>query len=227
MAEPLSVYRGRSDVIVLALPRGGVPVAFAVARALDLPLDVFLVRKLGVPGYEEFAMGAVASGGLYVLKPDTVEMFGIDNHVIDEIIEREMHELERREKLYCAGRMLPDLQGRTIILVDDGLATGSTMLAAVSALREKKPARLVVAVPVAAADTCSRMRAQADDVICLRTPEPFNAVGQWYRDFTQTSDEEVKTLLAQAQDAHGARFDAPGAVVNKAREEGGGEQYRR
>jgi putative phosphoribosyl transferase len=213
LAEQLSAYTGRSDVIVLALPRGGVPVGFAVARALELPLDVFLVRKLGMPGYEEFAMGAVASGGSYVLNPDTVEMFGIDKQVIEEIIEREMLELERREKLYCEGRAPSRLEGRTVILVDDGLATGSTMLAAVSALHAEKPARLIVAVPVAAADSCNKLRAQVDEIICLRTPDPFHAVGLWYEDFTQTTDEEVKALLEQAHDAHERHVGGP--VPNK------------
>lgn len=187
-----------SNPVVLALPRGGVPVAYEIARALDAPLGVFVVRKLGVPGYRELAMGAIASGGVRILNEDLVKDLGIPEHAIARVTEEEMRELERRERLYNVAHPLPDLQGRVVVLVDDGLATGSTMRAAVEALRQHKPARIVVAVPVAAADTCLKLREEADDVLCLRTPEPFRAVGLWYRIFDQTTDEEVQTLLVAA-----------------------------
>jgi predicted phosphoribosyltransferase len=185
-------------VTVLALPRGGVPVAYEVARALHAPLDVFLVRKLGVPGHEELAMGAVATGGVRVLNEQVVRGLGIPDSVIDAVASWELEELRRRERLYRGDRRPPDVRGKTVILVDDGLATGSTMLAAVEALRQQQPARIVVAVPIAAPDTCELLRAEVDDVVCAVTPEPFYAVGLWYRDFSQTSDEEVRELLAQA-----------------------------
>jgi erythromycin esterase-like protein/predicted phosphoribosyltransferase len=195
LAEKLRAYADRPDVIVLALPRGGVPVAYQVARALHAPLDVFVVRKLGVPGYEELAMGAVATGGVRVLNRQVVERLGIPDSMIDTVAARELRELARRERLYRDGRPPPEIAGRTAILVDDGLATGATMYAAIEALRRQKPARIVVAVPVASADTCDEMRKVADDVICATTPEPFEAVGRWYRDFSQTTDEEVRELL--------------------------------
>jgi putative phosphoribosyl transferase len=172
-------------------------------------------------------MGAVASGGAYVLNPDAVERFGIDKQVIKEVIEREMLELERREKLYCEGRALPRLEGRTVILVDDGLATGSTMQAAVSALHAEHPARLIVAVPVAAADSCNKLRAQVDEIICLRTPEPFRAVGLWYEDFTQTTDAEVKALLEQARERHDPTADDLGPVHNASAGNSAGLHYGR
>jgi erythromycin esterase-like protein/predicted phosphoribosyltransferase len=201
LAKKLPSYANRSDVIVLALPRGGVPVAHEVARALGAPLDVFVVRKLGVPGYEEFAMGAVATGGTRVLNKSVVDGLDIPDHVIDAVAVREKQELARRERLYRGGRPPPDVQGRTVILVDDGLATGATMRAAILALRQRHPARIVVAVPTASPETCEEMKEAADDVICGMTPEPFEAVGRWYADFSQTSDEEVRDLLAQPGDS--------------------------
>ena len=197
LAEKLTAYANRSDVLVLALPRGGVPVGYEVAGALGAPLDVFVVRKLGVPGYEELAMGAVATGGVLVLNDQLVERLGIPQHIIDAVAARERQELARRERLYRSGRPPLDVRGRTVILVDDGLATGATMHAAIQALRQQNPARIVVAVPTASPETCEEIRASVDDVICGITPEPFDAVGRWYRDFSQTTDEEVGVLLAQ------------------------------
>ena len=197
LAAKLSAYADRPDLLVLALPRGGVPVAYEVARALGAPLDVFVVRKLGVPGYEELAMGAVATGGVRVLNEEIVERLGIPNHLIDAVAAREQQELSRRERLYRGGRPPPDVRRRTVILVDDGLATGATMLAAIEALRQLQPTRIVVAVPTAAPETCEELRAKVDDVICAITPEPFHAVGLWYHDFSQTTDEEVRDLLAR------------------------------
>ena len=196
LAEKLAAYADRPDVLVLALPRGGVPVGYEVARARGAPLDVFLVRKLGVPGYEELAMGAVATGGVRVLNDEIVRGLGISEHGIDVAVAREMEELARRERLYRGDRPPPDVAGRTVILVDDGLATGATMRAAVAALREQQPTRIVVAVPTASPDTCEVLKAEADDVVCAITPEPFFAVGHWYEDFTQTTDNEVRELLA-------------------------------
>jgi predicted phosphoribosyltransferase len=197
LAPKLSHYADRDDVLVLALPRGGVPVAYEVAMALRVPLDVFVVRKLGVPGHQELAMGAVATGGVRVLNDELVKGLGIPDRVIEAITESERNELERRERLYRDDRPRPDVRGRTVILVDDGLATGATMQAAIAALRQLKPARVVVAVPTASPDTCEEMRAQVDDVICAITPEPFYAVGRWYHDFSQTTDEEVRQLLSR------------------------------
>src|SRR5258705_2912536 len=197
LAEKLTTYANRADVIVLALPRGGVPVAYEVASALDKPMDVFVVRKLGVPGYEELAMGAVATGGVLVLNDQLVTRLGIPDHVIDVVATREQQELARRERLYRGGRSPPDVRGRTVILVDDGLATGATMHAPIQALRQQQSARIVVAVPTAAPQTCHELRAEVDEVICAITPEPFHAVGLWYRDFSQTTDEEVRDLLAR------------------------------
>ena len=198
LATKLTAYANRPDVLVLALPRGGVPVAYEVARSLGAPLDIFLVRKLGVPGYEEFAMGAIATGGVRVLNDQLVGGLGIPDYIVDEVAAWEQQELDRRERLYRAHRLAPDVRGRTVILVDDGLATGATMQAAVKALRQQHPARIVVAVPTAAAETCDQLRAEADDVICAITPEPFRAVGFWYQDFSQTTDEEVRELLARS-----------------------------
>ena len=186
-----------ADVLVLALPRGGVPVGCEVARALGAPLDVFLVRKLGVPGHEELAMGAVATGGVRVLNDEIVRGLGISDHEIDAAVARELQELARRERLYRGDRPPPDVAGRTVILVDDGLATGATMRAAVAALRRQQPARIVIAVPTASPDTSEALKAEADDVVCAMTPEPFFAVGYWYEDFTQTTDDEVRELLAR------------------------------
>jgi putative phosphoribosyl transferase len=199
LAKRLADYAGRPDVIVLALPRGGVPVGFVVAKALQAPLDVMVVRKLGIPGHEEYAMGAIASGGDFVLDRDLVEKIGIPRQMIEATVRRELDELERREKLYRAGRPPLQLRGCTVILVDDGLATGSTMQAAVQAVRKAQPARIVVAVPVGSPDTCREMGDLADEVVCFCTPHPFHAVGLWYEDFSQTSDEEVQHLLLEAR----------------------------
>jgi erythromycin esterase-like protein/predicted phosphoribosyltransferase len=199
LAERLREYAGRDDVVVLALPRGGVPVAFEVARALDAPLDVFLVRKLGVPGHEELALGAIATGGVRVLSQPLIESLDIPPETIEAIDARERRELERRERAYRDGRPPPVLAGRIVILVDDGLATGSTMWAAVHAVRQEEPARVVVAVPVADPDVCASLRRAADDVVCLMTPRPLRAVGAWYEDFAQTSDDEVRELLRRTR----------------------------
>ena len=205
LAEQLAAYAGRPDLLVLGLPRGGVPVAFEVARALGAPLDVFLVRKLGVPGHEELAMGAIASGGVRVLNADVVEPLRIPESVIEAVTAAEQRELERREQLYRDGRPPPDPRGRTVILVDDGLATGSTMRAAVAALRQQGPAQIIVAVPTASPATCAELRAEVDQIVCTITPEPFYAVGLWYEDFSPTTDDEVRDLLRRA--AH--REDKP------------------
>ena len=197
LAEKLAAYANRPDVLVLALPRGGVPVAYEVAHRLGAPLDVFVVRKLGVPGHEELAMGAVATGGVRVLNDQLVEQLGIPDQMIDAVAARERQELARRERLYRGGRPPPDVRGRTVILVDDGLATGATMYAAIEALRKQNPGRIVVAVPTASPETCEEMKVKADHVICAITPDPFQAVGRWYQDFSQTSDEEVADLLAR------------------------------
>jgi len=186
------------DVVVLALPRGGVPVGYEVARAFDAPLDVMVVRKLGIPGHAEYAMGAIASGGVRVLNDAVVRELGISSAAVEEVARAEGIELERRERLYRDGRPPPDVRGRTAVLVDDGLATGSTMHVAVRALRALHPARIVVAVPVASAEACESLRSEADDVLCVRTPEPFRAVGLGYQDFSQTSDEEVVALLKRS-----------------------------
>ena len=201
LAARLDAWAGRPDVVVLGLPRGGVPVAFEVARELRAPLDVFLVRKLGLPGREELGFGAIASGGVRVLNEDIVRALGLPTEVIEDVTAAELQELERRERAYRGNRGFVDVRGRTAILVDDGLATGASMRAAIVALRRRQPARIVVAVPVGAVETCQAMAADADEVVCARTPEPFHAVGLWYEDFDQTSDEEVQDLLARAADA--------------------------
>lgn len=198
LARALSVYGGRGDVMVLGLPRGGVPVAYELAMALDAPLDVFVVRKLGLPGHEEFGIGAIASGGVRVVDDAVLRAYGIDHKTLDQITEREMRELERRERLYRDDRTFPDVHGRTVILVDDGLATGSTMRAAVAALRAEGPHEIAVAAPVGARETCEALQAEVDELVCLWTPEPFYAVGLWYENFDQTTDEEVHDLLARA-----------------------------
>jgi predicted phosphoribosyltransferase len=196
LARRLGAYAGRDDVLVLGLPRGGVPVAAEVARALGAPLDVFLVRKLGVPGREELAMGAIASGGVRLLNAEVVRGLRIAPDTIDRVAAAERAELERREAAYRDGRPAPEPSGKTVILIDDGLATGASMRAAVMALRKLGPARIVVAVPVAAESTCADLEAEVDEVVCGLTPEPFHAVGCWYEDFSQTTDEEVRALLA-------------------------------
>lgn len=198
LAEQLRQYAGRPDVVVLALPRGGVPVGYVVARELGVPLDVFVVRKLGTPGQPELAMGAIASGGVRVLNPDVVDAMGIPEWAIERVTAEEQAELERRERQYRGERPPLDARGKTAILVDDGLATGSTMRAAAAALRLEGAAKIVVAVPVASRATCDQLRAEGDDVVCASTPEPFYAVGQWYKDFAQTTDEEVHDLLERA-----------------------------
>jgi len=195
LSRKLKAYADRTDVIVLALPRGGVPVALEVARVLHAPLDVFLVRKLGTPGQEELAMGAIASGGIRVLNDEVIQSLHVPESVIDLATVKELRELARRERLYREGRPALDVTGRTVILVDDGLATGSTMRAAVAALRQLKPKRLVVAVPLAAAPTCRDLRGEVDELVCLQTPDPFYSVGFWYEDFSQTTDEEIREML--------------------------------
>jgi predicted phosphoribosyltransferase len=198
VAAYLERYEGNPGLLVLALPRGGVPVAYEVAQALHAPMELFLVRKLGVPGHEELAMGAIATGGVAVLNNSVVEGLGIPDEVVSEVAAREREELERRERVYRDGRPPPHVAGRIAILVDDGLATGSTMRAAVAALRGLQPSRIVVAVPVGSAETCMALRQEADEVVCARTPEPFHAVGLWYEDFRPTSDDEVRDLLSRA-----------------------------
>lgn len=198
LATALAAYKGQGDVVVLGLPRGGVPVAYEVARALGAPLDVFLVRKLGVPGHEELAMGAIASGGVRVLNEDVLEGLRIPPRVIEDVTDIEAAELERRERVYRGGRPPLDVRGRVVIVVDDGLATGSTMRAAVAALRRLEPARIVVAVPTGASETCAMLRDEADEVVCLTTPDPFHAVGLWYDDFRPTTDDQVRALLAES-----------------------------
>jgi putative phosphoribosyl transferase len=201
LAKRLSQFKGRGDVVVLALPRGGVPVAYEIARALEAPLDVFLVRKLGLPGHPELAMGAIASGGVRVLNNDVVSWYRIPDAVIDDVADEEKVELARRERTYREGRAPVELQNRVVLLVDDGLATGSTMKAAVEAVRARAPSRIVVAVPVGSPETCHEFTEVADEIVCARAPNRFAAVGQWYRDFSQTTDEEVRELL------HGAAHD--------------------
>jgi putative phosphoribosyl transferase len=195
LAGKLLHYADDPNVLVLALPRGGVPVGFEVARALGAPLDVFLVRKLGFPGHEEFAMGAVASGGVQVLNRELLQSVHVPKHVIDQVAQREVQEIERQYHAYRRGRTTPRIVDRTIILVDDGLATGSTMRAAVRALRQQDPRLIVVAVPVGAAETCAAMHEEADEVVCARDPEDFRSVGSWYEDFSPTSDQMVQRLL--------------------------------
>lgn len=200
LAEALGAYAGNPDAIALALPRGGVPVAFALAERLHIALDILIVRKLGVPGHEELAMGAVASGGLRVLNSALIDSLGLREADIETAARRELDEIRRRERLYRGSRPSPALAGRVVILVDDGLATGASMRVAVRAVRREHPARLIVAVPVGAAETCEALRAEADEVICLRTPPDFYAVGLWYQDFTQTSDLEVGRLLERSRE---------------------------
>jgi putative phosphoribosyl transferase len=196
LAEKLLNYAGRDDVIVLALPRGGVPVAFEVAQRLGVPLDVFVVRKLGVPGHEELAMGAIASGGVRVLNEDVLYVLPDAQSIVEMVTAIEREELKRRERHYRGDRPAPEVHGRTVILVDDGLATGATMRAAAAALRQQGAAKIIVAVPVGAPSTCYEIRGVADDVFCLQTPGSFMGVGQYYEDFSQTTDEEVRELLA-------------------------------
>ena len=198
LARRLALFAGRRDVTVLALPRGGTPVAYEVAKALHAPLDVLVVRKLGVPWNPEFAMGAIASGGERLIDEMLVRELGISTRDVEEVASNEAYELERRERVYRGGRPAPDLRGRTVILVDDGLATGSIMRVAVRAVRRQSPARVVVAAPVAAPEACELLRGEADEVVCAEMPDPFLGVGRWYLDFSQTSDEEVCRLLDDA-----------------------------
>lgn len=200
LAQKLAQYAARPDVVVLAVPRGGVPVAYEVAQALKAPLDVFVVRKLGLPGFGECAMGAIATGGIRVLNENVISYLRIPAEVVDEITEMELDELERRERLFRGTRAPVDITGQTVIIVDDGLATGSTMRAAVKALRKQNPKNIVVAVPVGARETCDSFSEEVDTIaVCAITPEPFNAVGLWYRDFSQTTDAEVQQFLRKAQ----------------------------
>ncbi|HZA28009.1 MAG TPA: phosphoribosyltransferase [Gammaproteobacteria bacterium] len=198
LAEKLSAYANRPDVLVLGLPRGGVPVAYEVAKVLNAPLDVFLVRKLGVPGHEELAMGAIASGSVRVLNKNVVQSLRLSDQTIEAVAAAEQRTLVRRERVYRGDRPRLAVRDQTVILVDDGLATGATMRAAVVALRQQQPRRIVVAVPVAAPETCDEFRAEVDDIVCAITPPLFYAVGLWYQDFSQTSDEEVRALLEHA-----------------------------
>ncbi len=198
LARRLSEFAGTSDAVVLALPRGGVPVGYEVARLLRLPLDVFVVRKLGTPGQPELAMGAIASGGVRVLNREVVDAMGIPEWSVEQVAKQEQVELERRERQYRGDRPPLETRGKTVILVDDGLATGSSMRAAAAALRQQGAARIVVAVPVASRATCEQLRAEGNEVVCATTPEPFFAVGQWYKDFSQTTDEEVRELLERS-----------------------------
>jgi putative phosphoribosyl transferase len=198
LASKLAPYRDQSDVIVLGLARGGVPVAFEVAQSLHAPLDVFIVRKLGFPGQEELAMGAVATGNVQVLNADVVGSLHVPEQLIQTVAAEELKELKRRESRYRGDRLAPQIEGKTVILVDDGLATGTSMRAAIQALRKQHPDRIVVAVPVGAIDTCDALRSEVDDLICAATPEDFFAVGVWYEDFTPTSDEQVQILLDEA-----------------------------
>ena len=199
LAAKLSAFALRPDVFVLALPRGGVPVGFEVADGLGAPLDIFVVRKLGVPDHEELAMGAIASGGVRVLDRQVIAMANVSDEEVQRVTQAEEQELARRERRYRGDRPFPDLRGKTAILVDDGLATGSTMRAAVAALRQEGPSRVIVAVPVAAPDVCAAFQGVADEIVCAATPTPFHAVGLWYDDFTQTTDDEVRDLLDRAQ----------------------------
>ena len=199
LARLLGAYAHRDDVLILALPRGGVPVAFEVAQALDVPLDIFVVRKLGLPTNEELAMGALASGNVRVLNEEVVNSFGISESIIEAVAEKERVELERRERLYRGNAPFPAVGDKTIVLVDDGLATGSTMRAAVAALRRRHPHRIIVAVPVAPPSTCEILRSEADEVVTVATPEPFYAVGQWYKVFDQTTDWQVRDLYERSK----------------------------
>jgi putative phosphoribosyl transferase len=201
LASRLQAYANHPGLLVLALPRGGVPVAYEVASALNASLDVFLVRKLGVPGHEELAMGAIASGGIRVLNDSVLQALHLGPEVINRVATREQEEIQRREREYRGSRPPDGIEGRTVLLVDDGLATGATMRAAAQAIQAQRPARLVVAVPVAARSTCEELRSLVDEIVCAVTPEPFHAVGLWYQDFSQTSDEEVRTLLARRRQA--------------------------
>jgi len=198
LARKLSAYAGQTDVIVLALPRGGVPVAYEVALALNAPLDIFLVRKLGLPGREELAIGAIASGGIRVLNEDIIRVLSVPEEVINIAVRNELQELERREHTYRGNRPAPDLRDRKVILIDDGLATGASMRAAVVGVRAQHPARLVIAVPAAAPELCNAFQFEVDEMVCAMTPEPFYGLSRWYEDFSQTTDAEVRMFLEEA-----------------------------
>jgi putative phosphoribosyl transferase len=198
LARKLAAYQQRQDLLVLALPRGGVPVAFEVAKALHAPLDILIIRKLGVPGNSELAMGAIASGNVRVMNEDVVRLLYIDTNLINQVIRKEQQELERREHLYRGGRPAHPIQGRTVILIDDGIATGATMHAAVQAVKQQQPARIIIAVPAAPPDAGNEFSREVDEFISVMQPDPFYAVGFWYKHFSQTTDEEVCALLAQA-----------------------------
>jgi len=204
LGEALRAHAQRRDVVVLALPRGGVPVAFEIAEAIDAPRDLMLVRKLGMPGHAELAMGAIAFGGVKVMNPDVVEAGSISEAAIEAVVRRERAELDWRQRAYRGDRPAPRVEGRCVMLVDDGLATGATMRAAIQAVRFQQPERIVVAVPVAPPDTVAVLRGEAEEVVCLATPDPFMAIGCWYEDFPQTSDDEVKALLARAWEKENA-----------------------
>lgn len=198
LAQKLSAYAGQSNLLILALPRGGVPVAYEVALALNAPMDIFIVRKLGLPGREELAIGAIASGGIRVLNSDILRMLSIPEEVMNFVVKREAAELQRREKLYRGNRPFPEVRDHTVVLIDDGLATGASMRAAIAGLRAQGPARIVIAVPTAAPDVCDAFRSEVDEIVCAVTPEPFYGVGRWYEDFSQVTDEEVRILLEEA-----------------------------
>jgi putative phosphoribosyl transferase len=198
LAPKLSAYVERPNILLLALPRGGVPVAYEIAIALNAPLDIFIVRKLGLPGREELAIGAIASGGVRVLNNDVIRMLSVPEEVINFVVKHELQELQRRENLYRGDRPPPEVRDRTVILVDDGLATGASMRAAVAGLRAQHPARIVIAVPAASPETCKAFQSEVDEIVCAITPEPFYGVGRWYEDFSQVTDEEVRILLQEA-----------------------------
>ena len=216
LAKLLTVYTNQQDVLVLALPRGGVPVAFEIAQALHVDLDVMVVRKLGVPGQEELALGAIATGGVRILNKDVVQFLAIPDETIDIIAANEQQELERRERLYRGNRPAYVVKGRKIILVDDGIATGATMHAAIEAIKELLPSRIIVAVPTAAPSTCNEFAAEVDELVCIIRPEPFIAVGYWYRQFSQSTDEEVRNLLEQANHGFPATQRNPQKALGEA-----------
>ncbi|MGZ9096830.1 MAG: phosphoribosyltransferase [Micavibrio sp.] len=201
LSNALAQYKDKPDTIILALPRGGVPVAHEAAKILNLPMDVWLVRKLGVPGHEELAMGAIALNGTYHINKEIALSLNVPQRLLNQVIARERIELARRNKLYRQGRPIPEIKGKTIIIIDDGLATGATMRAAIESLRQMHAAKIVAAAPVGAKETCRALAEVADEVACLRMPEPFYGVGQWYRDFSQTSDEEVQKILEQSTES--------------------------
>ncbi|MBE7384841.1 MAG: phosphoribosyltransferase [Leptolyngbya sp. SIO1E4] len=217
LATQLKAYRERPDVWVLGLPRGGIPVAYEVARALQAPLDICLVRKLGVPGHKELAMGAIAADGVQVLNYNILNWLNISDHTVEQVAARELRELQRRDRAYRGDRPHPELQDRTLLLIDDGIATGATMRAAIALLKLQQPQQIVVAVPVAPSQTCQTLKAEADRVVCLITPEPFYAIGLWYEHFAQTSDDEVRELLARSRKTHTLISTAPTPAARNGR----------